>query len=232
MYKKNLLIAILTLISLNVFSQKGYVAISAGPAIPNGHFASKDFYNESAGWAETGYLIDLSCSYKLGKNFGLSVLLRSRSNNMDNSAFESELTRVTGTSWTVESEPWILRGIMLGGYGSFPISEVVSFDTRALIGYLSANSVEIDASINGSGGSAWVNQSSVSATSFSYLLGAGFKFHLSKSVCLLAQADYQYAEPEFRGVDIRSSASGQISTNNIRQLMGTINIGFGLGILL
>ncbi len=224
-------ISILTI--TNSFAQnKGYLALSAGPSIPIGEFASKDPNNTKAGCATTGVSLNLSFAYKLGKKLGLAALLRSQSNSFDNEAFENELETQTGASWTIDSKPYTTRGFMLGGYGAFPISETVSFNTRALFGFLSTNSYELTSSIDNSGGAAWFKISSVSATSFAYLLGGGFKFDVSENVCMLINIDYLQTKPEFRNIQITSSNGGPPSKATASQEMSTINIELGIGIRL
>ena len=57
--------------------KKGYIGISLGPSIPLGDLASKDIDNESAGFATSGAIFDISVAYKLGKGpFGITAMLR------------------------------------------------------------------------------------------------------------------------------------------------------------
>lgn len=211
---------------------KGYIAISVGPSIPIGDFASKNGNNSSAGWATSGAIFDISFAYKLGQKFGLSGLLRGQTNSIDNSALASEFVKQNGGSWTVSSKAWTLGGFMFGAYGSLPISDKVSFDTRAMIGFLNATSPEINTTLNGTGGAAWLKQSSVSAISFSYLIGGGFKFNVNDKICLLANIDYFGAKPEFIDVEITSSAGGAPQKSTFSQGFGAINFGFGIGLRL
>lgn len=230
--KKHLLLLItlsLFLVTNCLAQDKGYIAISLGPSIPIGDFSSKNANNESAGWAQTGAIIDFSFAYKFGKNFGISVLLRGQANGIDNNALASELTKQAGGSWTVNSKAWSIGGFMFGGYGSFPISDKVSFDSRAMIGFLSSTSPELNITLNGSGGAGWIKQSSVTATSFSYLIGGGFKFDVGRKICLLANLDYLGSKPEFRDVEITSSNGGAPEKNTYSQSFGTINFGIGIG---
>ena len=232
---KNFLIilTISLLTATNCHSQdKGYIAISLGPSIPIGDFASRDASNKSAGWATTGAIFDISFAYKLGQNFGLTALLRGQANGIDNDAFASELAKQAGGNWTVDSKAWSIGGLMFGAYGSFPISDKVSFDTSAMIGFLSATSPELNVTLSGSGGAVWVKQSSVSASSFSYLIGVGFKFDVGNKICLLANLDYLGAKPEFRDVAVTSSAGGAPQKNTFSQGFGAINFGFGIGMRL
>lgn len=219
--------------STNCYSQdKGYIGVSFGPSIPIGDFASRDASNKSAGWATTGAIFDITFAYKLGTNFGLTGMLRGQANGLDNDAFANELAKQSGGNWTVNSKAWSIGGLMFGGYGSFPISDKVSFDTRALIGFLSATSPEFNITLNGSGGAGWIKQSSVSASSFSYLIGCGFKFDVANKICLLANLDYLGSKPEFRDVEVTSSVGGAPQKSTFSQGFGSINFGVGIGLRL
>jgi hypothetical protein len=216
------------------FSQdKGYVAISLGTNIPIGDFASSDANNKSAGYATTGGISDISFAYKFGENFGMSALIRGQANPTDAQSFADEIAKqFPGSNVTVDSKTWGIGGLMFGGYGSFPISEKVSFDTRAMIGFLNATSPDITVTLTGSGGSAWVKMNSTSSTAFSYLIGAGFKYDAGRKVCLFANIDYLGANPEFKNVETTDNTGATLSTNTFSQSFGTISFSIGIGLRL
>lgn len=228
------LVALLTIATQSYAQdEKGYIGISIGPSIPTGDLASKDADNEAAGWANTGVMFDISFAYKLGEgNFGVTALLRGQANPTDAQGLADEFaSQNPGINWTVESDAWSLGGLMFGGFGSFPISEKASFDTRAMIGFLSATSPELKVTGTGSGGTAWVKQGSTSATSFAYLIGAGFKFDIGSKVYLLTNLDYLGSNPEFNDVELTAS-DGSKETDTWSQSMGTINFSVGLALKL
>jgi hypothetical protein len=228
------LLASLAIVSqISAQDSKGYIGISLGPSIPLGDLSSKDADNPSAGFASTGALVDISFAYKLGDgNFGITALLRGQANTTDAQSLANELaSRQPGILWTVESESWGIGGFMVGGYGSFPISEKTSFDTRALIGFLSSTSPEINLTGSFLGQSIWVRQSSANTFSFSYLLGAGFKFDIGSKLYLLTNIDYLGSNPEFSGVNTTAS-DGSLITSTFSQSMGTLNISVGIALKL
>lgn len=230
------LVALLT-ISSQSYAQdkKGYIGISIGPSIPTGDLASKDADNEAAGWANTGAIFDISFAYKLGEgNFGITALLRVQANPTDNQALVDEIANQNpdpGINWTIESDGWGIGGFMFGGFGSFPISEKASFDTRAMIGFLSASSPEITVTGTGPGGTAWIKQGSTTAASFAYLIGAGFKFDIGSKLYLLTNLDYLGSNPEFSDVELTAS-DGSRETDTWSQSMGTINLSVGIALKL
>lgn len=233
MKKVILSLILLTILSSQIKAQdeKGFIGISVGPSIPMGDLASKDANNDAAGWANTGAIFDISFAYKLGGgNFGITALLRGQANPTDAQALADEIAnQFAGVNWTVESAGWGIGGLMFGGFGSFPISEKASFDTRAMIGFLSATSPEITITGTGPGGTAWIKQGSTAAYSFAYLLGAGFKFDVGRKLYLLTNIDYLGSNPEFRNVETTTSL-GTRERSTWSQSMGTLNLSIGLAL--
>jgi len=226
------LIALLTIVSQSYAQEKkGYIGISLGPSIPMGNLSSKDADNDAAGWANTGAIFDISFAYKLGGgNFGLTALLRGQANSTDAQALADEFAnQYPGINWTVESGGWGIGGLMFGGFGSFPLSDKSSFDTRAMIGFLSASSPELTVTGTGPGGTAWIKQGSTAASSFAYLLGAGFKFDVGRKLYLLTNIDYLGSNPEFRNVETTTSL-GTRERSSWSQSMGTLNLSIGLAL--
>lgn len=232
--KKTLFLFVLIFCSATFsYSQnKGYVSISIGPSIPIGDFASKDVNNNSAGFAKTGAVLDISFAYKLGKNLGVCAMLRGQADNFDNAAFGNVLAIQTGVNWSVKSNPWSIGGLMFGANASYPINKKISFESKAMIGFLRVASPEINTTISGTGGANWVKQNSVVSTSFSYLLCGGFKFDIGKKTCLLTNLDYLVSKPEFRNVEVTSSNGGAPQLSTFRQSIQTINFSIGVGLLL
>ncbi len=229
--KRILLLFILTSTFVsNCFSQdKGYIAFSFGSSTPIGDFASKDPNNDAAGYAKSGLSLDISMGIKFGKHLGMSALFRGQANSTETQAIADQITKQNpGISGTVESNAWSIGGYMIGGYGSFPISEKVSFDTKVMFGFLTATSPEILLNLNGPGGTAWIKQHSSSSSTFAYLVSAGFKYDVGNRVCLLANFDYLGANPEFNNVETTTSNNGSSKTS-FSQSFGTINLGIGIG---
>lgn len=220
-------------ISTQCYAQgkKGFIGIAFGTSIPFGDLSSKDIDNEAAGWANSGAVFDITFAHKLGDGlFGITGLLRGQANPTDVGALADEFANeYPGVYWTVESDGWGIGGLMVGGYGSFPVSDKISFDPRAMIGFLSASSPEWTIVGTGPGGTAWVKQSSRTATSFSYLMGAGFKFDIGKKLHLLTNLDCLGSRPEFMNVEVTAS-DGSRDIDTWSQRMGTLNLTVGLAL--
>ena len=231
MKKTIIIFSSLIFFSIYSYSQsKGYVAISVGPSIPIGDFASKNMANPSAGLSNTGAIFDISFAYKLGTQFGISALLRGQANPTDAQLIANELAKEDPlTYWTVESKTWGVGGLLFGGYGSFPVSEKINFDARGLIGFVNASSPEINITGTKQGKSIWAKQGIVSTNAFSYLIGAGFTFDIGSKICLMINMDYMGTKPEFNNIEIISSI-GHKNTLSMKQNIETLNIGFGIGL--
>lgn len=214
--------------------KKGYIGISLGPSLPIGDFASKDISNRNAGFASIGGIFDISFAYKIGtSNFGIAALLRAQANPFDEEALAESaanaFTGIGGANWDVVSDLWALGGIFVGGYGSFPVSDKVSFDTRALVGYSTAIIPNITLQYSDINGRYWAFQKTSTASAFAYMLGAGFKFNMGKSFCLLTNIDLMSAKPEFKDIQTLDSESNR-SSITYSQRISTINVSIGIAV--
>lgn len=230
---KNLLSLFLILIVNTFYSfaqDKGYVAVSLGPSIATGDFASKDMNNNSAGFANTGAFFDISFAYKLGKNFGVTAILRGQANNVDAQAISNEMSKqfTSDISNTVRTGSWGVGALLTGGYASFPIANKWSFESRLMIGFITSTSPDITINLSSPSGSGWVKQNSATGVGFAYLAGVGVKYNVGKKVCLLANFDYLGSNPEFEDVEMTNSV-GNLEKNSFTQTFGTINMGVGVG---
>ena len=217
------------LISCSVAAQdKGYIGICFGASNPIGNFASKNSNNDHAGYAMTGAIFDITFAYKLGRNAGIAGLIRGQANPLDENAFEEEVSKqYPGNNWSADSDPWRIGGLMGGLYLSFPVSEKISFDARALIGFLNATSPAATIAGDFFPYNIYIHQSSANASAFSVLLGGGFKFDVGKRICLLLNLDYLAAQPEFVNVE-QTSNFAPATKRTFTQEFTTINFGFGI----
>jgi hypothetical protein len=234
--KKITLLFFAMLFGMHVFAQdkKGYLAFSIGPAFSIGDFASVDLNNKYAGFASTGIMYNLSLAYELGSNLGIITSLRKESSGIDEEGILNELEKqVPQANWTVESKNWTTRSFLVGLYGSFPFGAAgkSSFDIRAMLGYVSASVPELDISGTYNSAYAYTIQQAKNTGSAGYLIGVGFKFNLSAAFCLLINADYFNAKPEFENVETVSNFSAPVY-NTFQQPFQTISISAGFGLRL
>jgi hypothetical protein len=209
---------------------KGYFGVSLGPSIPLNDFASSNSSNEDAAFATNGAIFDVSFAYKLGNgNFGITGLLRGQANLFNTSGMEDALSNLYGNSnWTVESDGWSQGALMLGGFGSFPISDKATFNMRGMIGYMAPSSPDITITSTSNLGNIWIKQSRQTIATIGYLLGAGFNFSISDKLYVLTSLDMMNTNAEFNNVEITAS-DGSRDLFTYTQKIQTLNIGIGIG---
>ncbi len=214
-----------------VVDTKGYLALSIGLCIPTGDFAIKDIKIPAAGLANTGVMYDLSFAYRFEKKFGIAISLREQVNPLDNENIASQFrSQIPGAQWTVESKNWVTVGFMFGGYFSLPIGNGnTSFEIKEMIGFVNVTSPEMTITGTANGVSEWELLKGNTATSFSYLFGAGFKFNLGSTVCLLTGFDLSGTKPGFEN-STTTSNFGYYSSNSFVQSIGAFNLTAGLGL--
>ena len=235
MEKVSGLVIALLIYVFNVFSQeKGYIAVSLGPSIPLSDFASKDIDKESAGFAKTGAIFDISFGYKIGKNFGVAALLRGQANKTDAQAMANEMGNKMSfqVDTRVESKAWNIGAFMLGGYATVPLEKKLSFESRIMFGFMSATYPNVTFTFSDADESVLVKRTGSTATSFAYLMGAGIRYNAGKRLCLLANFDYLGSNPEYKDVETTLETPTifeRISKDTFSQSFGAFNIGVGVG---
>lgn len=208
----------------NTYGQdKGYIAFNAGSSNPVGTFASKNLNEENSGFAKSGFLLDLSFGYKLGKTLGISAMIRNHVNQVHGQPMADYFAYIVGKRVTLEVKPYLTRSFLVGGYNSIPVSNKVSFENRLMIGYAITRSPELI--LKYSGGE--IKQEKVNAGALAYLIGAGFKFNTGQKTSLLLNFDYLGQKPEFSSVKI-SGNTNLVGLNTYSQPASTINISFGI----
>lgn len=216
----------------HLFAQeKGYLALSLGPSIPTGDFASKNMDNRSAGFAKVGAIFDLSFSYKLDKYFGVIAMLRGQANKTDAQAMADEMIKqmpIDNITIATESESWSIGAFFIGSYGTFPIQKDLSFESRLMLGFLSATAPKTTFNLSTPDGTGWVKQSSATGTSFAYLFGMGLKYNAGKKICMLANMDYMGGTPKYKNIEVTSSI-GYDEKGDYYQSIGSFNFSVGVG---
>jgi hypothetical protein len=247
MNKAILLFTIPFIVTTNVFSQvkenysqdddrKGFASINLGVSIPTGNFGSDNFNNNEAGFATSGAVFDISFGYKFRPKLGVTAVWRGQANGIDVGTYAQSLANFFGSgSVSVETSAYTLGGIMTGLYGSFPIAAKLSFEPRALVGLSNARlPAKTTVAYNSSGTQlvTWTQDQAETVT-FSYIIGAGAKFDVSKKICLLFNVDFYSAKAEWENV--REISVGHVTgTTEIRkydykQNFSTVNISAGFG---
>ncbi len=224
------LTAVLLWSSLMAQGHQNLLGFSLGPTFPTSDFGSKDLDNYSAGFANTGVIIDFTFSHYWENNIGFEAILRSQSNTQDVQSLANGLVaRFPGDVVTVESSSWQLGGSLVGVGQRFALSEKVHFGTRLLAGILSATSPDmtIITEVANTNLTVWTHQNTSFASSFAFLIGFSIETDVTERMVFNTKVDYLGANPEFREVQYLGS-DGSISIDTWRQKVGSLSIGFGL----
>lgn len=217
---------------------KGYFAINIGASIPTGQFAANSFGSTFAPFAKTGAIFDLSFAYKLRKNNGIAVMVRGQANPLDAQAWaNAAATSSPGVAWTVATENYLTSGYMVGGYGSVPVNDGLSFEYRALIGLMLAQLPEFRVTGSAGGERVVLFREGASTSAFGTLLGVGLKLDLGRKSCILLNLDYWGGTAKFKGVNLTTTeylgifvtdVSSSVSTIETNLNSFTASIGFGI----
>lgn len=206
---------------------KGYVAVSLGPSVPLGDFASDSFSNQKAGLARTGVFLEATGGYRVVPAFGIMGTIRAAANPVDAQALADALASSVGGTVRVEARPWSTSSVMLGIFTAIDLSDNIVLEARLQGGLGVASSPEVSVDASGSK----VKETSASGAAFTLALGGGLRFGLSERLCLLTSIDYQAMEPEFTG----GESTGSMGTQKLqafKQPMSWLSIGIGLGVRL
>lgn len=218
--------ALALLLAASALAQdNGYVAVSLGPSIPLGDFASDSFSNEKAGLARTGVLFEASGGYRLAPHFGLMGTIRSAANPVDAQALADALAASIGGTVRVEARPWSTASVMLGIFTAIDLSESTVLEARLQGGMGVSSSPEVTVDASGTK----VKETSANGAAFTMAVGAGLRFGLSERLCLLTSFDYQAMEPQFTGGQLKGP-SGTEELKDFKQPMSWLSIGIGLGV--
>lgn len=150
--------------------------MTLGPSIPVGDFASK--YSDNAGGANVGLNISLlNLGYTFGGNLGVTALWFGAAHKVETNGSGMEAT-------------WSYGGLMGGGLYTMPITNQLSFDLKAMAGFVSAK-LDID------------NFGNTTANGAGFDVGAALRYHFTNRLSLLVTGDYFTTKPNFEGTDMR-----------------------------
>lgn len=163
-------------------SRRGYIGLSLGASLPVG-----DFADTSNGMADTGLKLNLiDFGYLFTENIGIAATWFGAAN-----------------MFVIDDvDPWSYGSIMAGPLFSFPVSGMVDWDFKPIVGYAVTTVPNF-------------GLGKEQASSFSYSLGSQWRVNVGENVSLLINVDYFSTKPEF-------------SELGFEQNIGTITIGAGI----
>lgn len=221
--------------------RNGFASVNYGLNIPTGNYGSKKFSNSEAGFATKGSVFDIAFGHKILPKLGVMAMSRGLANGFDVGEYAQGLANYLGpsnpmevTTVGVESNSYSLGGLLTGIYGSFPIANKISFEPRLLAGIsgVSLPAMTIDVYESGAKIISFIREHSTTVA-FSYNIGAGTVFDVSKKVKLMINVDFFAAKAEWN--DVQEISIGHISDEteiyyyDYDQNFGTVNVSTGIG---
>ncbi|MES2591297.1 MAG: outer membrane beta-barrel protein [Bacteroidota bacterium] len=210
-------------------NDKGFIGVSAGASQPTGDFGDQDFYSNSSGLAQRGYVADVNFGHRLTEHFGVIVLFRYQENNVDATAIAKSLHKESPDwGWKVKTQGWKIIGSMAGGFATFQLGKSkLRMDVKGAVGLISATSPQIKITGNNGSDNIVLTTFSKSASSFAYSCGIGLRWNFSKVVGLNLNFDYMGSNPEFKNVKTSMTGS-DTEYDTYNQSIGSMNSTVGI----
>lgn len=223
MKRMMMLSAMLVMASLvlgQVEDRFGFIGSQAGISIPLGMYGKKTF-DESAevGLAMTGFCSGSAFSYAITDNIGAALLYTRQKHAIDQTALSSYSDRVSTTSFESSN---VLAGLLL----TFNAG-ALDVDMKGLVGMISMTHPPMTISGIMFGEGYMIGTSEAKVQTFSYSLGAGFRYAVSNELALSLNCDYIAAKPTFKfTID---SSEGILPAESTEYDVSMLNLSLGLG---
>lgn len=185
---------------------KSYMMISAGPSFPAGDFASTSEENWNAGFAKTGFNINVLYGINLAKFAAIEVMGIYGNHGLDNSFF-------AGTDAKLDHYQYY--GLMAGPALTQSGGDV-DFSARFLAGFANANSPKLVYEGETIMTEDWTG-------TFAWSAGVDVKYNFNKKVFFLLKTDYSEMRPEFS-----VTVDGTRFNETRRMAMVHVNLGAGI----
>lgn len=212
----------------------GFMGASVGAAIPIGGFSSIDYTNSHAGYAGVGTTFHfLNAMYKLNNNFGVGAQWFNSSFTMNADAYLKPYRLYnTDYKFTGQAENWDVQSVT----GNFVVTvpnKLLDFDVRFCAGlgrFIRPKiSTQISSKATNSYLANWV-QSESNASDLIWGFGCNLRWHIWRSLDLLAAADYQRMNTAFK---VDHSYNGVFDrTVTERHGLEFFNLSLGAGVVL
>jgi hypothetical protein len=219
--KKLLLMMIVMLVSGAMMAQgstgklntKSFLAFHGGPSFTVGDFGSRSQNNDKAGFAKTGFNLNLNYGYQFSKNAGLTGTAFYNRYNLDKAALEAS------TLPGANADHWQLQGLAVGPMLIHQLTPKVVADLRVMGGVAHANLPKgtFDGTVVSSGDWKWTSL---------FQGGLDLRFNSGGRMFIFTNADYMWMQPEFKSDILPGSGGGTIT---FHQTISVINLTGGVG---
>ncbi len=216
--KKVLVLMLVLLVSGAMLAQeskqtgitKSTLAFHAGLSFSMGDFKSSDFENVEAGFAKTGFTINLNYAYQFHKSAGIAA-------SVFYNKYKLNQEKINEMFSDVEADHWQYYGITAGPMLTFELNKSVFTDLRLMGGMANVNSprAEEDGEIVLDEEWAWapVLQG-----------GINLRIDAGKNFFVFTSLDYQYTKPKFEIEPIVG-----VIEDRVHQKVSVLNASGGIG---
>ncbi|MGE5108895.1 MAG: hypothetical protein ACM3H8_15255 [Sphingobacteriales bacterium] len=237
--KKLLMSMIVLLISGTMMAQKvevkkearHFLALHGGVSIPLGDFGSTSLNPSSsliadkgAGFAKTGFNINLTYGYKITDPIGITASAFYNNHKLDISAIqremEKELDVPTGTLNSLKMDHFQWYGISAGPMFTQNISSAILFNLRVMGGVANVNSPKTEFE-----NSLLIKEDWSAAPLFRG--GVDFLFDVGGNLYIFTSADYLYMKPKFT---MQATIENETFTETAKQNIAVVNLSGGLAL--
>ncbi len=200
-------------------TKKSFLAFHAGPTIPAGDFGSKNTGNEDAGYAKTGFTINLNYGYQFEKNAGVTA--SAFYNNFNTHKFVMAFNDGSGPqNIELKMDHWQFYGLSAGPMLTFELGKNINTDVKVMGGVANANSPKITYNSIVMAEQDW-GWAPVLQGGLNLRIGTG------SNLFLFANADYLYMKPKFQYS--YTNENDQWVTEDIKQKISAVNVTAGIG---
>lgn len=226
---KKIITTLLLFVATITFSQeKGYLGIEFGSSTPMSDFGDDNFNNDESGFAKQGTYIGLTGTYRIKEQWGLAYNLRYQTNPLDvdkiSNYFMSEFPTYSNV---VSSNSWTISGGMLGLYSSIPLFANVSWDSKIMIGFLTAKNPYLKVELTDGTNEIKFEQKEAKTSAFTFGLSTGIKVDITSKLGILFNIETMNATLKFQDVETYINDTFD-SKDSFEQGYSVLNFGAGL----
>ncbi|MBI1343452.1 MAG: hypothetical protein GC171_11015 [Terrimonas sp.] len=191
-----------------------FLALHVGPSFPISDFASANYDNPDAGFARTGFNLNLDYGFPITENLGITASAFFNKYKLDNAAISHDLpgTRLNHWQW---------YGISAGPMITQMFPRNIALNLQVMGGVANANTPNV----RYQGETVVEEDWSVAPV---LVTGVDLQVGISNKVFLLANMDYLYMRPKFT---MKYTSTGeQPYSESIKQKISVLNLTGGFGI--
>jgi hypothetical protein len=209
---------------LIVWGQEGdkkiLIGINSGISIPTGKFASKQLFDEKAGFAEEGYHFGIDAIFILDKHFGVCGSIKAGSNPLDVQGIANGFAATYGGTFTVSAQRWNHAGVYIGALVTVPIKKL-SIDFRIMPGMVNFFYPRVTAE-----SSQYIyTLESLPSRVIGFLAGGSIRYPLSKKFSTAVNFETMRSKNAF---ELVSDVNGNTNTSTFDQPISIYFIGLNL----